>query len=311
MASSAKTCKKKIWTKKFIWDIIFYTSIIAWPVVQFCIMWIGVNINSFTLSMKSYNVDKMGYDFVWFDNFKDVFHDLLNEGLLFTALGNSLWLYALSLFVCMPAGILISYYIFKKLPLSGAFKVILYLPSFISGLVLTLIFSFLADRGYPEIMLKLTGTQPFGLLAGEHKYATVICYWFFFHLASGILLYVGGMSTISESLFEAARLDGANMMHEFRYIIIPGIFPTIQTYLITGAAGVLTADPNLFLFFDTKADPKYWTFGYYMFVGVKEASPTTGYPYYAAFGLILSFMAIPIVFGMRWLTAKLDPMREA
>lgn len=302
---------KKKMTKKLASQILFYVCIIAWPVFQFAIMWVAVNINSFTLAFKKWDVDLSRYIFVGFENFSDVFNDLFNEGLFLTSIGNSFVFYGIHTFIMMPISILVAYYIHRKLFFSGFFKIVLHLPSFISGVILVVVFKFLADRGYPEIIYKITGVQPYGLLVGSKTaFPTIVCYWLYFQFGSGLLLYVGAMNSIDLGLFEAARLDGAGMMREFLHVIIPGIFPTVSTFLITGVAGLLTADPNLFLFYNTTAPTKYWTFGYYMFVGVLQSSPKSGYSYYAAFGLILTAMAIPLVFGMRYLLSKIDPMRE-
>lgn len=309
--------KKKKITKSLVKDILFYASILAWPVFQFSIMWLGVNINQIALAFKGYVlVDKeqmlFDYEIVWFQNFKNVFSDLVGDGgILLIALKNSMLMYFMNLLICMPLSILISYYIFKKFPGAGAFKVILHIPSFISALVLALIFKIIADRGYTELMYRLTGVEKVGLFARSDAYPTLVLYTLYWGLATNILMYVGGMGSIDESLFEAAKLDGAGTMQEFLHIILPGIYPTLQTFLITGAAGILTAGPGLFEFYDVYAPKEYWTFGYYLTRGIRMIkNDLAEYPYYSAFSIMLTLVAVPIVFGMRKLTDKLDPMRE-
>ena len=42
-------------------DLIFYIAIIALPIVQACIFYIGVNFNSFLLGFQEYNVETFKY----------------------------------------------------------------------------------------------------------------------------------------------------------------------------------------------------------------------------------------------------------
>lgn len=47
------------------------------------------------------------------------------------------------------------------------------------------------------------------------------------------LLYLGGLQSISESYYEAARIDGANRWRLFRHITVPLLSPTMFFVLIT------------------------------------------------------------------------------
>ena len=57
--------------------IVFYCLIIAFPVLQFCVFYVGVNFNSVILSFKDYDAISGEYTFIWFDNFvrftRDIF----------------------------------------------------------------------------------------------------------------------------------------------------------------------------------------------------------------------------------------------
>jgi raffinose/stachyose/melibiose transport system permease protein len=58
-----------------------------------------------------------------------------------------------------------------------------------------------------------------------------------------LVLFLAAMQGIDPSLYEAARIDGANAWHEFRYIVLPGILPTVTFALTIIAIGsMLTYD---------------------------------------------------------------------
>ena len=48
----------------------------------------------------------------------------------------------------------------------------------------------------------------------------------------GTILYLAALTTIDESLYEAARIDGANRLQQIWHVTLPGIRPTIVTLLI-------------------------------------------------------------------------------
>jgi raffinose/stachyose/melibiose transport system permease protein len=59
-------------------------------------------------------------------------------------------------------------------------------------------------------------------------------YWGFL-----VVLFLAAMQGIDANLFEAARMDGAGAWQEFRYIVLPGIRPTLTFAFIIIAIGSL------------------------------------------------------------------------
>ena len=52
-----------------------------------------------------------------------------------------------------------------------------------------------------------------------------------------LILFLAGLQEISESLYEAAKLDGANSWALFRYITLPGLRPTMLFVGVTTIIG--------------------------------------------------------------------------
>jgi len=48
-----------------------------------------------------------------------------------------------------------------------------------------------------------------------------------------MIIWLGGLQTIPNELYEAVRIDGANAWHEFRYVTLPGLRHTFVFILIT------------------------------------------------------------------------------
>jgi ABC-type sugar transport system permease subunit len=143
--------KKPFWTKKRK-DLVFYIALIAFPVAQFCIFYVGVNINSFLLVFKSYNNDFVP-SWVGLANIINAFKEFTNpEDITWMiALKNSLISYFVGVLVGVPLSLLFSYYIYKKMILHKLFKVLLFMPSIITSIVMVLIFQFFANEAIPRI----------------------------------------------------------------------------------------------------------------------------------------------------------------
>ena len=69
---------------------------------------------------------------------------------------------------------------------------------------------------------------------------------------------------------------------------------------------------NLYVLFDgSGADWSLQTFGYYLYKETNVVGDSLAeYPHLAAFGLLLTFVAIPLTLGARWLLSKCGPSVE-
>lgn len=291
-------------------QLIFYVCIAMLPVIQFCIFYLGVNINSIFLAFKKYDLYSNSYQWIGFDNFVNVFRDLGTLVYLKAALRNSCFIYLAGLLITTPLALIFSYYIYKKLPLHKTIKVILFIPVMLSSLIVILLFKYFVDRAVPALIEQIFGKQIPGLLTDtERALPTIIFFNIWSGFGSVILLYIGSMNSISDSLVEAAQIDGAGSLREFFYITLPHVFPTLSVYLITGIGGFFTNQMGLFSFFGTEAEYGLYTFGYFLYRAIKVAEPTD-YPYLSAMGLLMTVVAVPITYLVKFLLEKFGPSTD-
>jgi len=299
-------------------DLIFYVLMMAWPVVQFCIFYIGVNFNSFLMAFQRLTME--GEIAEWTG---DVMIEALSKilgwdgGKNFTmAAERSFQVYAIGLFIGTPLGLLFSYYIYKKLPFSGLFRVLLFMPSIISGIVMVAMFKFFVQDAVPIISEELFGVKMrIGWLSGrspaDTKFATIMFFNTWAGFGSGVLMYSNAMSGTSQEVVESAHLDGAVGIREFIHITIPAIYPTLSTFLITGVAGIFTNQGGLFSFYGTGADVAIRTYGYEMYVRTLNAGDNmTQYSLLSAMGMWMTLVAVPTTLIVRWALEKFGPSED-
>ncbi|MCI8459745.1 MAG: sugar ABC transporter permease [Clostridia bacterium] len=290
--------------------MIFYILMMAFPVVQFAVFYIGVNGGSFLLSFQ--NIDITTNTTTWtFQNLSNVFKMMTRDAEILSMAGMSLLSYALILFIGTPLGLLFSYYIYKKLPISGAFRVILFLPSIVSAIVMVTIFQFFVERAVPEIIKVISGKQIEGLLENQNsRFATVIFYNIWVGFGTSVLMYANGMGGISQEIVESAHLDGATGIREFWHITLPMVFPTLSTFIITGVATIFTNQLNLYSFYGDRAPGNVQTYGYYLYNKTQAATSRAEYPELAAMGLLLTLIAVPLTLVIKWALEKFGPQAE-
>ena len=305
--------KEKRQLKKRQKDIIFIACWSFFPLLQYLIFYVFVNFNSILMAFQVYErdlINQTGQYVFSLENFSKLSMEFFDLGLLKTCLKNSFTFYFSNLLVGTTLALIFAYYIYKKCFASKFFKIMLFLPSIISSIVLITMFKYFANFVIPELGMRWLGVKIPALTSDPStKLGAIIFYNIWAGFGTSILLYSGAMANISESVIEAAKIDGASPMREFVKIVIPLVFPTLRTFLITGITAVFISDIGLFSFYGTGADPNLYTFGYYILRGARTAT-IAEYPYYATVGVVLSFFAIPITLTLRRLLTKFGPSVE-
>ncbi len=293
---------------------IFYACMVALPLTHFAIFYIYVNFNSILMAFQTY--DRATGSFVFgntgFKNFAQIFVTLKETVYMPSAFKNSLIKYLCSFFFGTVFSITFAWYVYKKKTGAWLFRVILYLPSIISSVTLVTMFRYFSELAIPELVKTITGIEIQGLLYNqETTFGTILFFSIWMTFGGGLLMYGGTMSSISDSIIEAAEVDGVTPFKEFILIVVPMIWPTITTFMVSAAAGIFTDQMNLFTFYDTKAEFQLYTVGYYMYRQIKySGTEYSEYPFLAAFGLGLTLITMPYVFFLRWFMNKVNPLAD-
>lgn len=295
---------------------IFFACVVAFPLLHFALFYVYVNLEMFLMSFKEYSVATEGLGIVekWvgFDNFKHVFDVILHPEHYYNVktqenmirairmmFPQTFAFFAMSM-TFLPCGVLFAYYVYKNYPLSGLFRVMLYLPNIVSGIVMTMMFQLI----FREIFKM------------EMGFIHLILYNFIMGFGLNVVMYTSAMCGIDTSIPESCELDGAGALKEFWFVTVPMIFPTIITFLVTSLAGMFGQSAHLFTFYgETAADEGFLTIGYFMYINqIKSDIIETSYhyvcmnyPQLSAMGLMFTVIVVPITLGTRRLLEKYGP----
>jgi len=128
---------------------------------------------------------------------------------------------------------------FKKIAQS-----ISYIPHFFSWVVLAGIVTVMLSpsAGPVNYILSLFGAEPIYFLADSNYFRpTLVITGIWKEIGWGTIIYLAALAGVDPSLYEAAKMDGANRFRQIWNITIPSILPVITIMFILQLGGILNA----------------------------------------------------------------------
>jgi ABC-type sugar transport system permease subunit len=295
--------KKRKRKKPVNWGAVtFVVAHMIIPVLMVVIFYFYCNFESFFMAFRRVEHEKVGWSLY---NFKWFFRQFGAEGTLMKeAFLNTLMWWGIQMFLVV-FGVFTAYFIYKKIVGYKVFKVVFLIPGLVSAVVMTYMVQ--SMLGPSSIITKwVMGdhyTGEYNLLTNP-KYAKtwLIIKSFPFAVATNMLIWVGSMSRIPESVIESAKLDGAGWLTEMFRIVIPMILTAVGITLCSNISGLFTANGGEFLY----TQGRYGTMTLNTWLYLQIYRPTTNSHYQAAaVGWIMTIIIAPIIMVTRHFMNKL------
>lgn len=296
-------------------DLLFYSLLMIWPLLQFTVFYIYVNFNSILFAFSKYVDDTRTLSFSHlFTNIKEFIGSVNTGGrnYLGAAMRRSILGWAISTGISLPLGLFFSYYIGRKMFGSGFFRVILFLPSVISILVLVYIYNIFVTDALPAILkdfFNVTIDNPLDSTK-QSAFGLILVFKIFIGFGTSVLMFSNAVSAISPDTIEAGKIDGTSAMQEFWHIVLPSLYSTMTVFLITSVANIFLDQFEVFSFYGWFPGDKVVTIGYLFFIKSTGTDAETLYPAIAAFGLLLTFIAVPTTFIVKYCLEKFGPSED-
>ena len=133
----------------------------------------------------------------------------------------------------------------QKLRLRRIFRTIFYLPSVTSSVVISLIFVWLfASQG---IFNQIIGSNVNWLNNVTTAFYVIMGMNIFTTSGTLMLIFLSGLQDIPETIYEAARIDGASSPQIFRYVTVPMLRPVIFFVVTVGVIGCFQVFDQIFV----------------------------------------------------------------
>jgi len=213
--------------------ILGYLCISPW-VVGFLVFTAGAMVMS--LGISTLKTDLMSHmKFVGPDQYVKLF----NDDLTYKALLNT----AYYSFVTVPLGtvlaLTIALFLNQGIRAQGLFRTIYYLPAVVSGVAVAVLWAWIfnPDLGLVNALLANVGIQGPRWLYSETWAMPAFIIMSLWGAGGSMLIFLAGLQSIPTALYEAAKIDGANVWHQFWHVTIPMLTPTIFFSLVMRIIG--------------------------------------------------------------------------
>ncbi len=204
-------------------------------------------------------------------------------------------------FIQFTLGLILALLVNQKLKGRTFFRTLFFLPVILGAVIQGLMWKlFLQPRGGPmATMYGWFGAQS-EFLGGQpnEAFMWVIVVQIWANVGITMVIFLAGMQTISDDLYEAARIDGASGWNLFRNITWPQLTPAINTNFLLNIVGSLQAWALFLVLIGYK--PGTQVLGYVVFAegfGKTTDSPSFRQGYAAAASIVLFFLVLVIGFA--------------
>lgn len=277
-----------------------FVFVLCLPAVIGLIVWyFGVNIQSIVMAFQDPSTNEMSLI-----NFQRLLNELSNpQSEIYIGLINTIKYFVLGAIIIPIVTYIIAFYLYRKIKFSGFYLVMLHIPSIVSGVVIASMFKNLLSPLGPisQVMNELgLGLLPnlFTDKATATKALMVIV--FILSMDANVLLWLGTFKRVPQEVIESAMLDGATEGQLFLRIITPMVSTTISTLLILGCTGLFTASGPILLYTNGAAETT--TLSFWIF---QQTYTNSQLNYPAAVGIFFTFIGIPLVLFLNWLSGKI------
>ena len=240
------------------------------------------------------------FDWIGFDNYREFLFEGLASRDNIAATGRTLLFSVVVTFVQFTLGLILALLVNQKLKGRTFFRTLFFIPVILGVVIQGLMWKlFLLPRGGPMSMI-------FGWFGAESEFLGglpneafmwVIIVQIWANVGVTMMIFLAGMQTISDDLYEAAKIDGASGWSLFRSITWPQLTPAINTNFLLNIIGSLQAWQLFLVLVGYKNGTQ--VLGYLVFAegfGQGE-SPAFRQGFAAAASIVLFFLVLIIGFA--------------
>ena len=171
------------------------------------------------------------------------FQRLFSDPLFYRLFKNTFMVGVLDFLFSFPAPLIFALILneVRKVRFKSVVQSISYLPHFIPLVVMVGIsFELFGSYGIINSLLSSLGMEPISFFTKSE--------WFLpLYIGSGVwktigwgsIIYMGALTNIDSTLYEAADMDGANRWHKMWHVTLPSLRPTVVTLFILNAGGIM------------------------------------------------------------------------
>lgn len=285
----------------------FIVSFTILPTLTFLIFYVYVNLNSFAMAFQ-YNAADGSISWT-LDNIREVFRRLFPpDAEMGEAFANTFKTFGVNM-VMFFIGIFVSFFLYKKIFLYNVYRILFYLPSIVSAVVMCAVYKdLLGNYNTGLLFQKLYNLDYVPDIFSDEKFANtaVLINMVWLTFPGNLIIWGGTFARVPDSVIESARIDGVNWVQEAFRIIIPMVWTTFALMFVLSIAGVFGASGQVFLLTQGQAGTQTVSNWMYMQVyGVSINNSSNAFNYMSALGMFLTLVSCIVSITLRKLSGKM------
>lgn len=278
---------------------------IAVPIIQWLVFYVYANFSAIIMAFQ----DSQGN--LSLINFQRVFNEFsLPTSEIFIALKNTFLTFGI-LLVAFPFKVLVSFFIYKKVPFYKFYRIVFFFPTIIFSVAVALIFTKLVgpDGAIAQMIQKWLELDYTPELLADERFAniTVILNLLWLTFPGDLIIWGGTFARIPEDVLESGRIDGVTWWTEFTKIVVPMVWPTVALQMVLLFCGIFGASGQVFLL--TGGQYGTMTLNAWMYITLYNNSgnmyTSNAYNYMSAVGVVITVIAVVLSLSIRKLTDKM------
>jgi putative aldouronate transport system permease protein len=283
-----------------------YLYVLAMPGLLFFLLFKYVPMGGIVISFQNYSpfAGVLGSEWVGLEHFNRFFSNpefmLLFRNTMAINMMNLVLFFPLPIVVSLMLNELRSV-VYKRLVQS-----IVYMPHFLSWVIIAglTFLLFAKGEGLVNKILEAIGASRIDILTNPDTFWIMLtlqsiwkeCGW-------GTILFLAAMAGIDPQVYEAAKIDGANRLHQMWHITLPGIRNVVIILLILRLGHMMDVGfEQVFLMYNGAVSEVAEVFDTYVYrVGIQQAQ----FSYSTAAGLFKSVVGLVMVVAANWFAKKM------
>jgi multiple sugar transport system permease protein len=263
--------------------------------ILFSVFTVFALIYAFYLTFHEWNILQPAKPFVGLQNYRDMIHDQQFK----QSVINTAYFTGGSIPITMAIGLGVALLLNQPLRFRGLFRTMYFLPVVTPFVASAILWKWLYNGDYGLFNFYLLKVhliqQPLLFLSSKNlAMPSVILMAIWGGVGFSMVVYLAGLQSIPEELYEAAKIDGANAFSRLRYITIPMLAPTTLFLLVIGIIGSFQIFTQIFVMTGGGPVGRTTTVVYYIYQSAFTYYEM-GYASTLAYGLFVLLFAVTLL----------------
>ena len=192
-------------------------------------------VSSFYFSLCRYNIIRPPA-FIGLENYKILFTE---DPLFWTSLWNTLYLTAFGLPLQLSFALGAAMLLNMRVKGQSLFRTLTYLPTVVPAVATAILWVWILNPEYGLLnsMIAKTGLPTPGWLSDPHWSKPALILVGIWGIGNTAIIFLAGLQQVPRALYEAAVVDGAGRLQQFRHVTLPMLSPVIFFNLVMGIIG--------------------------------------------------------------------------